>query len=70
MTYAPTHPRHTDSAPAPGAVMEGRGAYNKHATIPADGSRSAISHLRNAARAVFAGPDEPIVIADYGSSEG
>jgi hypothetical protein len=50
--------------------MEGNGAYNAHATIPAAGGQSALGILHVAARAVHPAPDGPIVIADYGSAEG
>jgi len=52
-------------------VMEGKGAYNKYARLPADGAASALPLLKNATREVELDPgDEPIVIADYGSSQG
>jgi len=70
MAYAPAHSHETDSAASVCAVMEGRGAYNEHATIPAGGARSALPILLAAAQAVRAQAGEPIVIADYGSSEG
>ncbi len=50
--------------------MEGQGAYNKHATLQAAGAASAFRDLHGAARALNIGRDGPIVIADYGSSEG
>ena len=53
------------------AVMEGNGAYNKHAKLPADGAALALPLLEKAIREVKLDPgDEPIVIADYGSSQG
>jgi len=53
------------------AVMEGKGAYNKHAKLPADGAALAFPLLERAIREVELGSsDEPIVIADYGSSQG
>jgi hypothetical protein len=53
------------------AVMEGKGAYNKHAKLPADGAALALPLLEKAIREVELGSsDEPIVIADYGSSQG
>jgi SAM dependent carboxyl methyltransferase len=52
-------------------VMEGRGAYNKHAKLPADGAALALPLLAPATRDVELGVgEEPIVIADYGSSQG
>jgi hypothetical protein len=51
--------------------MEGNGAYNKHAKLPADGAALALPLLEKAIREVELDPgDEPIVIADYGSSQG
>jgi hypothetical protein len=51
--------------------MEGNGAYNKHAKLPADGAALALPLLEKAIREVKLDPgDEPIVIADYGSSQG
>jgi hypothetical protein len=53
------------------AVMEGGGAYNRHATFQAGGARLAIPFLEKAAREVSVGPaDLPVVIADYGLSQG
>lgn len=52
-------------------VMEGNGAYNKHAKIPADGAALATPFLEKAAQNVAVDTeDQPIVIADYGSSQG
>jgi SAM dependent carboxyl methyltransferase len=52
-------------------VMEGGGSYNRHAKIPAGGGNLALPYLEKAARscALRSGSD-PIVIADYGSSQG
>jgi hypothetical protein len=52
-------------------VMEGNGAYNLHARLPANGAALAIPALERAVEkmALEAG-DGPIVIADYGSSQG
>jgi SAM dependent carboxyl methyltransferase len=51
--------------------MEGGGAYNRHAALQAAGNTLAILHAREAARGVAIGPGhEPIVVADYGSSQG
>jgi hypothetical protein len=53
------------------AVMEGGGAYNKHARIPAGGAALATPFLEKAVRNTALDPDDrPIVIADYGSSQG
>jgi len=53
------------------SVMEGKGAYNKYAKLPAGGAALALPLLERAARnlEVDAG-DHPVVIADYGSSQG
>jgi Periplasmic binding protein len=52
-------------------VMEGKGAYNSHATGQAAGGASAVPLLAQAAREIALDPgDQPIVIADYGSSQG
>jgi len=52
-------------------VMEGNGAYNKHAELQAGGAALALSHLEGAARSAILDPsDQPVVIADYGSSQG
>jgi hypothetical protein len=51
--------------------MECKGAYNKYAKLPADGAALALPHLEKAIREVGLGSgDEPIVIADFGSSQG
>lgn len=52
-------------------VMEGKGAYNKHAKLPAGGAALALPLLEKAVSnvALDAG-DLPVVIADYGSSQG
>jgi hypothetical protein len=55
----------------PHGVMESRGAYNKYATIPASGAALAAPFLENAIRAMAVdNEDRPVVIADYGSSQG
>src|SRR6516164_6417032 len=52
-------------------VMEGKGAYNKHAALPASGASLALPFLEKAVRnlALEHAP-RPVVIADYGSSQG
>jgi hypothetical protein len=52
-------------------VMEGAGAYNKHAALPAGGASLALPFLETAVGnlALDVGP-RPVVIADYGSSQG
>jgi SAM dependent carboxyl methyltransferase len=57
-------------APRPTAAMEGEGSYNRYARLPAGGAALAIPHLAHAAGEVLFGADEPIVITDYGSSQG
>ncbi len=55
-------------APAP---MEGQGAYNRSSRVQAAGLSSAIPLFGEAAKAVPLAPaPEPIVVADYGCSEG
>jgi hypothetical protein len=52
-------------------VMEAEGSYNRNARIPAGGAALALPLLEKAARDVaLGGRNEPIVIADYGSSQG
>ena len=53
------------------SVMQGEGAYGRHSRIPAAGGGMAIPMLEHAARriALEAG-GRPIVVADYGSSDG
>jgi hypothetical protein len=52
-------------------VMEGKGAYNKYAKLPADGAALALPLLEKAISDVeLDSGDAPIVIADYGSSQG
>jgi hypothetical protein len=51
--------------------MEGDGAYNRHATVQAAGNTTALLHAREAARRVdIDHRNDPIIIADYGSSQG
>jgi hypothetical protein len=48
-----------------------KGAYNRSAAIPASGGAFAIPLLEKAAQQIgLASGDRPIVIADYGSSQG
>ncbi len=52
-------------------VMEGGGSYNLHARIPAGGGNQALPYLETAARScALPLGNGPIVIADYGSSQG
>jgi len=51
--------------------MEGGGSYNLHAKIPAGGGYLALPYLEKAAQCCTLPPGgDPIVIADYGSSQG
>jgi len=51
--------------------MEGKGAYNRHARQPAEGGALALPRLEQVLDAMaFDSTDRPIVIADYGSSQG
>ena len=53
------------------SAMEGKGAYNRHAAIPAAGGALAIPLLEEAARRIpLDAGDRPVVVADYGSSQG
>ena len=61
----------TDLATAKPAVMEGGGSYNRHAGVPAGGAYLALPFLEQAVQNLaLGGGNEPIVIADYGSSQG
>jgi hypothetical protein len=52
-------------------AMEGRGAYNKHAMLQAKGSALALPQLERAVAAMmFESAVRPIIVADYGSSQG
>jgi hypothetical protein len=51
--------------------MEGKGAYNRYAKLPACGAALALPLLEKAAQGIRLDPGEqPLVIADYGSSQG
>src|SRR5208337_2051093 len=53
------------------SVMEGGGAYNKYAKLPAGGAALALPLLETAVRNVVLEPGgRPVIIADYGSSQG
>jgi hypothetical protein len=55
----------------PHGVMEGKGSYNKYAKLPAGGAALAMPLLEKAVRRVeLDAGDQPVVIADYGSSQG
>jgi len=52
-------------------VMEGKGAYNRHAKLQADGAALTLPLLQKAIRELNVETgDGPVVIADYGSSQG
>jgi hypothetical protein len=59
-------------APTPlHGVMEGAGAYNRYAKLPASGADLAVPLLQEAVGKIqIDGGDQPVVIADYGSSQG
>jgi hypothetical protein len=51
--------------------MEGSGSYNRHARIAAGGAALAVPLLEQTAREVeLGGGDSPVLIANYGSSQG
>jgi hypothetical protein len=51
--------------------MTGAAPYNNNAKLQASGGAFALSHLENAAQSIALDADnQPIVIADYGSSQG
>src|SRR6266436_5803255 len=53
------------------SAMEGNGSYNKHARQPAEGAALALPHLKRVVETMtLYSADRPIVIADYGSSQG
>jgi hypothetical protein len=62
----------TNTPPALQATaMEGGGAYNRSSTVQAAGLAPAVPWLTEAAKLVPLGlPDEPLIVADYGSSQG
>ena len=60
-----------DTASAKPAPMEGDGGYNRSSQVQAAGLSPAVSMLESAARTVpLPAGSQPIVIADYGSSQG
>jgi hypothetical protein len=61
----------SNETPRPHGVMEGKGAYNKYAKLPAGGAALASPLLEKAVRRVeLDASDQAVVIADYGSSQG
>jgi SAM dependent carboxyl methyltransferase len=52
-------------------VMEAGGSYNLHAKVPAGGGDLALPYLEKAAQSCTLPPEnDPVMIADYGSSQG
>lgn len=51
-------------------VMEGKGAHNRHAKLPAGGASLALSLSVRAVRSVELKDDQPVVIADMDRHEG
>lgn len=61
----------SDRAAPDQGVMEGGGAYNRHSMLQAAGVASALPLLEKAVLNLALEADShPVVIADYGSSEG
>jgi len=55
----------------PHGVMEGKGAYNKNSTLQASAAALALPLVENAVQDIeLDGEGQPMVIADYGSSQG
>lgn len=70
---APREGRMTGAPPPPQvtAAMEAGGAYNRSSTVQAAGLAPAVPWLTEAANLVPLGPpDAPLIVADYGSSQG
>src|SRR5215469_17458159 len=60
-----------DQTAPPHGVMEGKGAYNRYAKLPAGGAVLALPLLEGAVRRLELDTnDQTVVIADYGSSQG
>jgi SAM dependent carboxyl methyltransferase len=72
MTGTPAQKSTAHDRPAPiHGAMEGSGAYNRHARIAEDAAALALPFLEKAARTISLEPGSaPVVIADYGSSQG
>jgi hypothetical protein len=51
-------------------VMEGGGFYNRNSDLQATGIALALPFLKDAALSIPLGGSEPLVIADYGASQG
>lgn len=51
-------------------IMEGKGAYNRHARLQSGGIALALPFLERAVARIELSGDRPVVIADYGSSQG
>jgi hypothetical protein len=53
------------------SAMEGKGAYNRHARLQAEGIALALPCIERVVETLeFGTADRPIIIADYGSSQG
>jgi hypothetical protein len=60
-----------NGAPTVSGAMEGEGAYNRHARLQAAGTAAALPHWEEAVMRIPLGnAHRPVVIADYGSSQG
>jgi SAM dependent carboxyl methyltransferase len=59
----------TPTAKPAAAAMEGGGFYNRHSSMQAGGIVGLLPMLEKAARSIAIG-EEPVVIADYGASQG
>lgn len=60
-----------EATPSPHGVMEGHGSYNRHAKLPAVGAALALPLLEKAVEDIqLDASEQPVVIADYGSSQG
>jgi hypothetical protein len=53
------------------STMEANGAYNRHAKLPAGGIALTLQRLERVIECIaFDSPNQPIIIGDYGSSQG
>jgi hypothetical protein len=60
-----------ETSAADHGVMEGKGFYNRHASIPADSMALSLPLLEKAVRNIeFDGECRPATVVDYGSSQG
>jgi hypothetical protein len=51
-------------------VMEEKGSYNRYSRIPAGGMSLALPRLQEAVQGRTRLDEQPVVVADYGSSQG